>query len=402
MLGKTNATVSTGGSGGGDGATIQAVNKTGAAIASGDKVWLNPYALTAEQIYVGTWGTGGGTSGFQMIGNPNKVYDFRSSGLYVATINEDNTLSSFTRIFNVSSPYIWRIDENNDGIMDNIYGAYYNFSNDTGKTYYPAIGPYYYRINRYFVLHSNAYEIIKLDDEQNVVMTYTTASSTTVVAKNSIIAIDETTLISSSGTYLQIVKLNNMDSTYTATNTTFQSTSIVGYFPQANMILASTADLHESGLLKCYRWTGETLEEISPDELPSGLASCYTINSNVFCNAYTNTFTAFQRDEKKLIAYQYINGQWVDISPVIPDLPDPESINNVMNFSISNDNTRMVYHAEASKGSLIGLRIYNLTSVNQYAAVPYLSTNSDSVTGYAAENSAIDASFTANVAGKTS
>ena len=251
-------------------------------------------------------------------------------------------------------------------------------------------------------MYNNVHEIIKLDDEQNVVMTYTTASGSSVVTNKPIIAIDETTLIGSSGTYLQIVKLNNTDSTYTATNTMFQSTSIVGYFPQANMILASTADLHKFGLLKCYRWTGETLEEISPDELPSGLASCYTINSNVFCNAYTNTFTAFQRDEKKLIAYQYINGQWVDISPVIPDLPDPKSINNVMNFSISNDNTRMVYHAKGSNGSLIGLRIYNLTSVNQYAAVPYLSTNSDSVTGYAAEDAATDASFTANVAGKTS
>lgn len=400
MLGKTNATVSSGGSGGGDGATVTAVNKIGAAITSGDKVWLNPYALTAEQICSTSYSN---VQTYLMADNPNKVYSmWNSGGLYVATINEDNTLSSFTLAFSVYTPYIWRIDENNDGIMDNIYGAYYNFSNDTGKIYQPRSDSQYYRINRYFVLYNNVHEIIKLDDEQNVVMTYTTASGSSVVTNNPIIAIDETTLIGSSGTYLQIVKLNNTDSTYTATKTMFQSTSIVGYFPQANMILASTAnDIDNFGLLKCYRWTGETLEEISPDELPSGLASCYTVSSKVFCNAYTNIITAFQQDEKKLIAYQYINGQWVDISPVIPDLPDYGTTQATQAiFSISADNTRAVYNGKAP--STNRLHIYNLTSVNQYAAVPYLSTNSDSVTGYAAEDAAIDASFTANVAGKTS
>lgn len=407
MLGKTNATVSTGGSGGG-GATVQAVNKTGSAISTGDKVWLNQGGITTTEI-----GNRSGkySYGYYLFDNPNKLYwfgdgDGRMNGIYIATINEDGSVSDFTSSFSITnSPGLW-VDEDNNLILGGMYGGLYNLTTDAGFKYVPSSGSTYYRWNKYFVNHSNSHSIIKLDDEQEVLNTYTKAS-TTLHERSGVVAcvINDTTMVGNAGVsphYLSVITLNDETSTYTVTPTTFTG-YVIGRFSEPDIIFTRSVEDYSShdSLLKCYKYNNGNIELIDPEDLPSGMALCYTEGCRMFVNAHTKTFTAYLATSKKLVAYQWVNGEWIDISPVINNLPEAEGYAAPV-FSISSDHTRAIYNGYHSQSYYGTQYIYNLATINQYMAVPYVYTNSGSITGFAKANAATDASFEANVAGAVS
>ena len=395
----------------GEGSEIEAKNYTGSDILEGDKVWINQGATTSTLL---NNRSSKYDYGYYMFDNPNKLYWFGSNtsssnmdGIYIANINEDGSLSSFTKTFSISFSACLLVDEYNNLILDGSSGELYDLNTDTGYTYKPSSGRTYRRFNKNFVFCSNNSDLYKLSDSQELLATYQrVGTNTTFISTdygNLSCIIDEATMIGTEtrNSYLSTIVLNNETNTYTITPTSF-SGYVIGCFKDPTIIFTRTNYLYSSeSSLKCYRYTNNQLELIDPTELPSNMALCYSEGCRMFVNGYTKTFTAYLPSSKKLVVCQYVNGEWVDISPVITTVPAPVSGTLYSPvFSISSDHTRMIYNGDSSTSDYCTLYIYNLATDNRYIVVPYLSANSNSATGTALANIAVGSTGTVKVGAK--
>lgn len=395
----------------GEGSEIEAKNYTGSDILEGDKVWINQGATTSTLL---NNRSSKYDYGYYMFDNPNKLYWFGSNtsssnmdGIYIANINEDGSLSSFTKTFSISFSACLLVDEYNNLILDGSSGELYDLNTDTGYTYKPSSGRTYRRFNKNFVFCSNNSDLYKLSDSQELLATYQRVGTNTTFIftdyGNLSCIIDEATMIGTEtrNSYLSTIVLNNETNTYTITPTSF-SGYVIGCFKDPTIIFTRTNRLYSSeSSLKCYRYTNNQLELIDPTELPSNMALCYSEGCRMFVNGYTKTFTAYLPSSKKLVVCQYVNGEWVDISPAITTVPAPVSGTLYSPvFSISSDHTRMIYNGDSSTSDYCTLYIYNLATDNRYIAVPYLSANSNSATGTALANIAVGSTGTVKVGAK--
>ena len=395
----------------GEGSEIEAKNYTGSDILEGDKVWINQGATTSTLL---NNRSSKYDYGYYMFDNPNKLYWFGSNisssnmdGIYIANINEDGSLSSFTKTFSISFSACLLIDEYNNLILDGSSGELYDLNTDTGYTYKPSSGMTYRRFNKNFVFCSNNSNLYKLSDSQELLATYQRAGTNTTFIftdyGNLSCIIDEATMIGTEtrNNYLSTIVLNNETNTYTITPTSFNG-YVIGCFKDPTIIFTRTNSyFYSESFLKCYRYTNNQLELIDPTELPSNMALCYSEGCRMFVNGYTKTFTAYLPSSKKLVVCQYVNGEWVDISPVITTVPAPVSGTLYSPvFSISSDHTRMIYNGDSSTSDYCTLYIYNLATDNRYIAVPYLSANSNSATGTALANIAVGSTGTVKVGAK--
>lgn len=143
MLGKTNATVSTGGSGGG--ATVQAVNKTGSAISSGDKVWINKKVVGSQfDVSTQTYLYMNNLDGSSVICSDGYNYDLSSDSATIGNRFHSNIFSYFPNgikygpnnsIFFAGSHMMMRIDRGLQWIAskdtcyyigENLYTSYHD------------------------------------------------------------------------------------------------------------------------------------------------------------------------------------------------------------------------------------------------------------------------------------
>jgi hypothetical protein len=173
MLGKTNAT--TGGSSGGAGDTVTAINKTGAVINEGDKVWLQKDAHVDTRYryvdFVGT--TTNQSSGFIL---PSGKYCIVNSQRYEISDDGFTKLDKTSFVNLNSSNAVSTFKDKNNGYIINS-----KFIDDTGVT---AI-PFSYTkpcsgSASYFVYIANVSTeavIYKCDENFNIVRTYTPAET---------------------------------------------------------------------------------------------------------------------------------------------------------------------------------------------------------------------------------
>lgn len=401
MLGKTNATVSSGGSGGG-GATVTAVNKTGSAISTGQKVWLNDGGQTAGTSYTVnlTSSTAINQNGFAIDHTGTRAFGYR--WIWDLTSTEGTEVTEFS-----SSQTIYGIRYGENSTWTNGFrfdaGAWFSLSNSQdiyiGDNYIASSGGMYISVGK-----------IDLSTGE-VLNTYTNSS----VRWGSVL--NRWSLIKIGNYFYYITKDADEQGVFTIneeTNSLDKVYDLSGYnnLPNTFCIMGVTSDhkyvigksyypaVGDQGNLTIVELLSENqIKVLQPNEWPVDLQyfNGKTVTGNF--NPYTGLLTLAEGSTSSSTPSDYIfmkynNGTWTKLNIELP------SYNIMRTLTISNDLSRA---GIGSFNSPYG-RVCNLTTQSGYIAQNYSPNiiTENSITGYAAEDAAADASFAANVAGAVS
>lgn len=392
MLGKTNATVSTGGSGGG-GATVQAVNKTGSAISTGQKVWLNQNATTAGSNYQ--------LSNYNPINYIQQAFIDRSGTFgwnYIDLLNIGD--SSATRIssFSANMNSLKYMDDNSIFANNSRIDKKMQYTL-TGNNIRGISGSYFFnydssqaKIQKYDVITGTLQQEFIIPDytyDDGYIAYYNDSTFFDLSNNKNKITLNpdnqEVTLSS--------IVINNFDQELYPLDTTIDG----------KYIIAGTQEY--GGYLRIVKIIDENnVEVLTLSSMPIDLQPFYGSSSYICFNKYTGILTAIANETREFVVMRYINDSWEKITIDISNfLQDPIVLSGRM--TISDDLSRMcVGYLRTSTSSTIINQIINLSTQTGYIAQNYgfYNVNSDTITGYATENAAMDTSFEANVAGAVS
>ncbi len=407
MLGKTNATISSGGSGGGDGATVTAVNKIGAAITSGDKVWLNqnayiegtkiqlesgtsssymtPGIITPDGNYfinwgdfyhvgingieqVGSWGSWSGSGQRYFILEDGKIYISNPGQNHMMRLDYPNNWASYKDIgFYIGQQYAFQALSAGDKLN--------KFDPDTGTVLYSMdVEDSYFGSGNCIILNDN-----------NIIYSLTRNLKWTITDTGSSLSLTQ----------------SNYNNAAASSNNMF-----VGYTNDRKYIFVSSGGQYANGQFNLLAWDSET-ETLSQAEIPSDMQPFSgKLNVYVFWNGHGQVLSFYDNNTDSYAIFKYSTQTgFVKQSVTLPDDFNMYKGSGGHQFLSVNDACDKVAYYEATNINSQGLiTVINLETVTGYAATQYSPYNvtADTITGYAAEDAAADASFTANVAGKTS
>lgn len=393
MLGKTNATISSGGSGGG-GATVTAVNKTGASITSGEKVWLNQNSTIAGSHY----NTGNDSSGGAF--NTGVIYP-TGNKIYVSNYIGNLTATKYTRIGTAADPNNW----GNARYLDNGVFVSYRFST-VGAQYFDEnnnvnIGSYNHIGENYFSDMDGTYTIDLTTGEVQTTWTGLENNNRLIKIGDYIYGINTShrkyTLPSGGGAATYITyEWTGTSSSLPPLDVTADNKYIVCTDNDASSPISGTN--HNLRMVEVV--DENTLHFLSRGEMPVDLQPFYDTNCYLQFNKQSGILTCAAYRGTNYVVMKYNNGTWTKLS-VDLGIEEGRKIYGAITFS--NDLTRAVVPLNPT-GSYDEIRIVNLTTQSGYIAQNYgfYNVNSDTMTGYAAEDAAADASFMANVAGAVS
>ncbi len=375
MLGKTNAYV--GGSSSGGGATINAINKTGAVINEGDKVWINENAQTAGTSFsLGTNITGYYKNFITRTGNnfyngyTSKFYSVTSSGLteiqsfgvgiYATIIKYMANGTTFLAQDNTKGDS-YRIDENAQVTLPNLY--------------YPICDDLFMVNGRNWYLYK-----LNLDTFEEVKGWY---------FENNALTSDNIFIIGNK-LYVQGKMFELPENGGTIPSGTTGTT--VSGLPSSQRYMGVTSD--GKYLLTCYSnslTSGSTLtihevvnetkfRLVQASELPAEFQPFYNGASSPVCifNPYTGVLTCVVPQTQQYLVAKYENGSW-NVLPISLNLGS----NNLYGaMTVSDDLSRACYISGSTSWYN---RIANLETTSGYAAIPYkaYNINKDTITGYA-------------------
>ena len=408
MLGKTNATISSGGSGGG-GATVTAVNKTGAAITSGEKVWLNDGGQVQGSSYQ-MYGWSGTTTYYQSYANvidPTGQYGSRSSNVYSLTGTEATQIStSFEGVGGSHSFYFY--DGENEVML--ISSAPFSVTN------YGWFNIYNYNVWGYdslFIIipgYKSNYcmtdkQTIKTFDYTTGVLsdTYTLTTSFSGYKSYYFIYLD---------LYKTIYYLNGSNSHYfEITNEGLVENNIVlsakgicpiGCTHDSQFVVCKSTLASTYGQLRLLKVNSQfDIVTLTQTEMPADLQDYYEADSCITFNAKTQVLTCTKNNSSDYVVMQYSNGEWeklnIDLSAELTNYPYWRGC-----LFLSDDLSRAVLNVGTAANTGYYGRVVNLTTQSGYIAQNYSPNiiTENSITGYAAEDAAADTSFEANVAGE--
>ena len=411
MLGKTNATVSSGGSGGG-GATVQAVNKTGSAITSGEKVWLNDGGQVQGSSYQMSGSSG--TSTYYVLRNnvidPTGQYGSKSSSIYSLTGTEATQIStSFSGSYGGFNYYFYD-GENEALLLSSVFSpadtqpSYYNLNNNNTYGLVSMVVIPGYKSN-YCMPNSST---IKTFDYTtgNLSDAYTLTTPNTDYRRGSLVYLDVYKTLyslygSSSGKYWEITDDGLVEGTWKNPGWF----SPVGCTQDCQYIICKSYFSGDASYnLRLLKVNSQfDIVTLTQTEMPADLQDYYGANCSITFNAKTQILTCTKTNSSDYVVMQYSGGSWtklnIDLSTELASYPYWRGC-----LFLSNDLSRASLNVgTVSNGAYYG-RIVNLTAQTGYIAQNYATynVNSDTITGYAAENAAMDASFEANVAGAVS
>lgn len=360
MQGSTNAVI---GAGGGGGATVTAINKTGTTLTAGSKVWLNENVQTANTSYqLPSSGTNmgcvicrTGTYGY----SPYNTYSLTDT---TATKQVSITAQYWDKLryadngamFLMRDSNSWRIDEQaqytisfipiGGDMFVNNYGEYkrLDITNGTVIESLPQFTNFNYS-QVLFVEDSsvciNNKQRAFYNREENKWVTY---------------GINVANHISSLYTIAM-----TLDNKYMLCSDSYSYTSTGG---------------SGCGLRLIERIDADNYRVLVQSEMPEDLQDFYTGSSITF-NPYTGILTATKQKSTNYVVMRYENGTWIKV-PV--DLSGFLGDTNFFRgpLTVSDDLTRAcaTYSVGASSSGIYG-QIINLVDTSGYAAVPYKSYN---------------------------
>lgn len=369
-------------SGGGGGDSVEYTNITGGKITKGSKVWLNKTATTTEKSNI-VPETPGISSIFIQTSNPNVVI----SGSARFTL-ENNQYVRASLPQSLTLEKIW-IDKN--GIFAANNGVY-NIENNTVST----TGFYCYAGNGYISYGSSIY---KMNLETLAVETTYEAQISAVEAIYRGWSFEDGYIIGCwayRGTVC-IWKLNDEGTIFNVVGRfDIGTVTCIGQFTEQKIGWGLKGNNSKNLNLGAYRYsrTGDvvTVEEIPAAEFPEDMQAMFTEQPNlIFWNEQTLTMTATWGTDNRVLIFKYVNGQWVNKSPIITyegkigyvscDATTTKIVTNTPNGAAS----PVVYDGNEKSGG--------------YYGVPYLYSNISSITGKAEEDCENNAQSTANIVG---
>lgn len=395
MLGKTNSNVQKAG-----GVTLTAVNKTGASVNVGDKVWINSNVQTAGGNYK-LDNYGGGSSKCPVI---SRTGNFGWNYSYLLSIGAEaaTNIGSFT-----SQSLGIRYLADNSMFLDNNRvddTAQYALS-ATGVSNFHPIGDDLCYGNDQGTNNYHFYKINMANGE--ILQTWNIANTPTAGTYNVMSVIGNKIYdIMGSKYYMLGDDSSVTENTYTWVN---KGTSVLypaGVTADGKYIICST-DYHFSnsgssgGYLRLVEVVDSThLKCLQQTEMPADLQPFYSAKCNMVFNPYTGILTLATPKSTSYAVMKYAAEVWskltFDLSGFLGD-----EFWLMGSITVADDLSRAcVNYSKNTTTSTYWAQIVNMSSTSGYAAVPYKAYNvtADTITGYAKAAADVGATFEANVA----
>lgn len=390
---------------GGGGDSVEYTNITGNKITKGSKIWLNETATTTEKQYDFSGIFDNEVEIIYMTSNPNIGISSTSNGGLVL-VNFTDTGVTGQHIagsirsgnFNImvidKENYFLSLDQSDSVCIYNIDTQSVQYY---GTTTRKIIGHNYMADK----ISSYTYNIIKTNPATGEILkTYTAADSQYTHIDKCGYEINGTVyaVYEYYGYKLGKVIFDDSASTFTIENSVAMSKDfILGGISDANLLFVGSFSGRD--YIKLYNFeilSADTLEKVDSTTLPEVMQQCLNNPTVLFINDYSSLFTAYIPNLKKFVILQYVNGQWVDKSPIITaeDFSQSNGL-TLAGFSSSADFSRMIYPTASTKEYTYSAYSGNEKSGGYYG-VPYLYSNKSSITGKAEEDCENNAQSTAN------
>ena len=395
MLGKTNAVI---GAGGGGGATVTAINKTGTTITAGSKVWLNENVQTEGSNYNLSSLTITDTS---LVGLISRTGNFGWCANKLYSIGSES--ATFISDLSTRAGYLYKYMDN--GSVFKCYGANYQGQAtriDENAQYvlneaYPLSGNLFYRN----ISNKGHIQEINLEDG-SVVKTYNigygSAKIPWAVINGKVYCLDSTQY-----RWTLNDDLTTKQETYTFVNAT--TLFAAGTTTDNKYVVAGTDEAFSAGSSGNYLRLVEVIDEntlkcLQQSEMPEDLQEFYSTYCRIAFNPYTGILTVAAFGKSSYAIMKYENGTWTKL-PVDLDLENYSGKFLQTAITVSDDLTRAYVGIGASPYNLQPY-IINLETTSGYAAVPYKYYNitENTQTGYAGNDAEPNGEVIVNVASK--
>lgn len=392
MLGKTNSNLKSAGGG----AAVTAVNKTGAAISSGDKVWIN--------------------SGSQVAGSQLAVNQVASGGVNGPVIDPSGTFGWSANIkYSLTADTITKLGETPAGMKAGkvVYGADNSMflHGDTGAQRCDSINQYslgdfsnLIANGSYMLIGNGTGTLKKIDlNTGEVLKTYSkTASNSGWYASFGNIVYN----IGGGGSTAKKWTVDDETLSVTETSIPFDNGSVMyplGVTGDEKYIICgrnTQSTFSTAGFVRIVeRISEDHLKCLPENEMPADLQPYFGTKKGFISFNPNNGILAVVVSPTDYVVMQYKNGVWHKLNI---DLGYPEDTTGVTcGVSFSNDMNRCsIGYKATSTGTNTQARFVNLTTVTGYVAVPYKPSNisAETVTGFAKGAASVDGSFEASVA----
>lgn len=391
MLGKTNSNLKSAGGG----ATVTAVNKTGAAISQGDKVWIN--------------------NGSQVAGSQLAVNQVASGDANGPVIDPSGTFGWSARVkYSLTADTITKIGETSGaGANKVVYGAGNSMFLHSGTSAQRCDSINQYSLGNFSNLITNgSYMLIgngngtlkKIDlNTGEVLKTYSkTASNAGWYASFGNIVY----FFGGGGSTAKKWTVDDETLSVTETSIPFDNGSVVyptGVTADGKYIICgryTQSTFSSEGFVRIVeRISEDHLRSLPENEMPADLQPYFGTKKGFISFNPNNGILAVVVSPTDYAVMQYKNGVWHKLNI---DLGYPENATGVTcGVSFSNDMNRCsIGYKSASTGTNTQARFVNLTTVTGYVAVPYKPSNisAETVTGFAKGAASVDGSFEASVA----
>lgn len=367
------ATPSTGGSGGGSGgggAKIEVLNKTGAVINQGDKVWLSEEVRIAGESF----------SPIGSVSNTNSVAKLSPSGNFLWFDGKNYSVgnNSVSKIGSSSFSGIaankFKYGPNNQMFMTNAsysnYRAIYSTIRFDEDNQYSVAYEY---IGEDLGYNSDGIHRINVDDGTISETWATTLSSNyqeTHIAVNGVIYDTNSTW----GKY--IFNGTDWEGIYTITADNKAKVYPINATADKKYIIASTYDSSywQGGLRIIEIIDEDHLKLLTVGEMPIDLQTFYDSTTGIAFNPSSGLLSVMKDNGSNVptdfVIMKYNNGEWSKIPNTI-NLNDFSCVNTAV--TVSNDVSRVCINGRAQgvTSSYIYPYIVNLTDVDGYSAIPY-------------------------------
>lgn len=388
-------------------ATVQAVNKTGSAITSGDKVWLNQNAYIGETKIQPENGTSNSYMTPGII-TPDGNYFIDFGNFYHVGINGiekvgswDTWSGSMKRYFILEDGKIYSGNQGQSMMMRLDYP-----NNWTG---YKNIG-FYVGQQYTFQALSAGNKFNKFDPDTGTILYSADVEGYSYLRGGNCIILNDNNIIYSLYNNLKWT-ITDTGSSLSLAQSTYNNAAasdnnvFVGYTNDRKYIFVSSGSTHANGQFNLLAWDSET-ETLSQAEIPSDMQP-FSGKSDVyvFWNGHGQVLSFYDKNTDSYAIFKYSTQTgFVKQSVTLPDnfINMYKAYSGYQFLSVNDACDKIAYYEATNINSMGLITVINLETVTGYAASQYSPYNvtADSITGYAAEDAAIDASFEANVAGE--
>ena len=370
------------------GVEITAYNYSNTKYKKGD--WVNINTTATELHYSGhqlqeKTSTVGWLNAFY-IDNPEKIFVIEKRGLYSGNGYLQDTTNEPTQIIAFDTPGGFTISE--DGYVCGERNIIYNSNTETAVIVSETYSGTHYKVEYLACggrlgsgFWDNAVNISLIDRDTGTITKtylgkqndYTYIFSGVKIGNDYIV---QTGVQSTTNTpKIELVNFNEDASTYTRTTilNDGNARAFFGYEPESGVIFMQKAGsvTRQSNLL-AYTWdsTNKQLNAYSVENFPEAMRDCFSNNCYNFWNSKTKIFTSYIQSLDKLVCCQYLNGKWIDKSPICSGYQG----NTYSAFSVSSDFSRFSTSVYGSSYCSISQGYGNNLASGNYI-VPHRYTN---------------------------